>query len=86
MCDNRFYVTSTSGDSIHSSSTQPPAFCSEVKVDSPSDPADLIDFSETPDTKEETKGTLTLQAGTQKEFVISPFRLYLISWVIYYDI
>lgn len=76
-------MTSTSGDSIHSSSTQPPAFSSEVKVESPGVPADLIDFSETPDTKEENKGTLTLQTGTQKEYVISSFRLYLISWVIY---
>lgn len=67
-----FYVTSTSGDSIHSGSTQPTASSSEIKVGSPSDPADLINFSESPDSKKETEGTLTFQTGTQKALVPEP--------------
>lgn len=60
-------MTSTSGDSIHSGSTQPTASSSEVKVGSPSDPSDLINFSESPDSKKEADGMLTYQTGTQKE-------------------
>ncbi|KAB5579415.1 hypothetical protein PHYPO_G00194810 [Pangasianodon hypophthalmus] len=67
-----FYVTSTSGDSIHSGSTQPTASSSEVKVGSPSDAADLINFSESPESKEETEGTLTYGTGTQKALVPEP--------------
>lgn len=73
LSEHRFYVTSTSGDSIHSGSTQPTASSPEVKVGSPSDPADLINFSESPDIKEETEGMLTYQTGTEKECVISIF-------------
>lgn len=63
-------MTSTSGDSIHSGSTQPTASSSEVKVGSPSDPADLISFSESPENKEESEGTLTYQPGTQKAYAV----------------
>ncbi|KAF5907052.1 DENN domain-containing protein 4C isoform X1, partial [Clarias magur] len=59
-----FYLTSTSGDSIHSSSTQPQASSSEVKV---GDPSDLIDFSESPDCKKET-----YQTGAQKTLAPEP--------------
>lgn len=69
MREHRFYVTSTSGDSIHSSSTQPTASSSEVKVGSHGDPSDLINFSESPDSNVETEGTLTYQTGTQNVYV-----------------
>lgn len=72
MCALRFYLkTSTSGDSIHSSSTQPTASTSsEVKVDSPSDPPDLISFSDSPDGKKEPEDTMDNQNGAQKVYVI----------------
>uniref|UniRef100_A0A3B4CIV9 UDENN domain-containing protein n=1 Tax=Pygocentrus nattereri TaxID=42514 RepID=A0A3B4CIV9_PYGNA len=61
-----FYLkTSTSGDSIHSSSTQPTASTSsEVKVGSPSDTPDLISFSDPPEGKDEHEETLTDCSGT----------------------
>ncbi|KAI4900140.1 hypothetical protein NFI96_023868, partial [Prochilodus magdalenae] len=69
-----FYLkTSTSGDSIHSSSTQPtPSTSSEVKVDSPSEPPDLISFSDSPDGKQEPGEKLTDQSGVQKVDVQEP--------------
>ncbi|XP_062850199.1 DENN domain-containing protein 4C [Trichomycterus rosablanca] len=50
-----FYLKpSTSGDSVHSANTQHTASdCSEVKVGNPSDPADLVTFAESPDSKDE---------------------------------
>uniref|UniRef100_A0A8B9L070 DENN domain containing 4C n=1 Tax=Astyanax mexicanus TaxID=7994 RepID=A0A8B9L070_ASTMX len=67
-----FYLKiSTSGDSLHSSSTQPTASTSsEVKVGSPSDPPDLISFSDSPDSKGQHEETLTNQGGAQKAYVI----------------
>lgn len=70
MCEHRFYVTSTSGDSIHSGITQPTASSSEVKMGSPSDPADLINFSESPESKVDSE---VYQTGTQKLYAISLF-------------
>uniref|UniRef100_A0AAR2L527 UDENN domain-containing protein n=1 Tax=Pygocentrus nattereri TaxID=42514 RepID=A0AAR2L527_PYGNA len=67
-----FYLkTSTSGDSIHSSSTQPTASTSsEVKVGSPSDTPDLISFSDPPEGKDEHEETLTDCSGVPKVYVI----------------
>ncbi|XP_066536397.1 DENN domain-containing protein 4C isoform X2 [Hoplias malabaricus] len=69
-----FYLKiSTSGDSIHSGSTQPTASTSsEVKVGSPSDPPDLINFSDSPDGKEEHEETLANQSGAQKVLIPKP--------------
>ncbi|TSK82191.1 DENN domain-containing protein 4C [Bagarius yarrelli] len=67
-----FYVPSNSGDSIHSGSTHPPASSSKVKVGSPSEPADLISFFESPDSKMEPEGNLTYQTGTQTALVPEP--------------
>ncbi|KAK2860551.1 hypothetical protein Q7C36_004717 [Tachysurus vachellii] len=64
-----FYVTSTSGDSIHSGITQPTASSSQVKMGSPSDPADLINFSESPESKVDSD---VYQTGTQKLLVPAP--------------
>ncbi|XP_051570477.1 DENN domain-containing protein 4C-like isoform X3 [Myxocyprinus asiaticus] len=69
-----FYLkTSTSGDSIHSSSTQPATSgSSEVKVGSPSDPPDLMSCPESP---EESEGSVEIpvsQTGTPKILVPEP--------------
>lgn len=66
-----FYLKiSTSGDSLHSSSTQPTASTSsEVKVGSPNDPPDLISFSDSPDGKGQHEETLTNQSGAQEVLV-----------------
>ncbi|KAI5609538.1 DENN domain-containing protein 4C isoform X2 [Silurus asotus] len=72
-----FYVTSTSGDSIHSGSTHPTTSSSEVKVSSPSDPTDLINFSKSSDAQEgsnlpDGEGGPTYQTDTQQALVAEP--------------
>ncbi|XP_077085763.1 DENN domain-containing protein 4C isoform X2 [Siphateles boraxobius] len=68
-----FYLTSTSGDSIHSSSTHPATSgSSEVKVGFPSEASDLVSFPESP---EDRKGPVEMpggQSGPPKIFVPEP--------------
>lgn len=67
-----FYLKSTSGDSIHSSSTQPATSgSSEVKVGSPGEPSSLMSFPESPEDRENPLG-MPIQTGTPKIFVPEP--------------
>ncbi|XP_051537842.1 DENN domain-containing protein 4C-like isoform X2 [Myxocyprinus asiaticus] len=69
-----FYLkTSTSGDSIHSSSTQPATSgSSEVKVGSLSDPPDLMSCPESPEDGEGSVEITVSQSGNSKILVPEP--------------
>ncbi|XP_056601825.1 DENN domain-containing protein 4C [Triplophysa dalaica] len=69
-----FYLKiSSSGDSIHSSSTQPiTSGSSEVKVSSPSDPSELTSFPESPEDREGPMEMPISQIGTPKILVPEP--------------
>ncbi|XP_005166610.1 DENN domain-containing protein 4C isoform X1 [Danio rerio] len=69
-----FYLkTSTSGDSIHSSTTQPTtSSSSEVKVSSPSDPSDLMTFAESSEDSKSPVEMPVAQTGTPKILVPEP--------------
>lgn len=67
-----FYLTSTSGDSIHSSSTQPATSGSSEVKGCPSEPPELMSFPESPEDSKVPVEMPVGQSGTPKIFVPEP--------------